>query len=125
MALVPFNQELNRFVLVAKNGKNARFRVTWGAESRSFGAEELAKGINLAAEFPANPFTEAFAKVDARVIAKQAYETRQIKQLFHGSKAKTEMGEVAAESERERQPLADVIKAAFVPVEHTIRISPE
>jgi lysophospholipase L1-like esterase len=125
MALVPFNEELNRFVLVAKNGKNARFRVTWGAESRSFGAEELAKGINLAAEFPANPFTEAFAKVDARVIAKQAYETRQIKQLFHGSKAKTEMEEVVAESERERQPLADVIKAAFVPVEHTIRISPE
>jgi lysophospholipase L1-like esterase len=125
MTLVPFNEELNRFVLIGKNGKAKRYRVTWGSESRSYTSEDLAKGINLAAEFPMNPFTEAFAKVDAAVIAKQTFETKQIKQLFHGSRAKTEMEEVVTESEKERQPLADAIRASFVPLEHTIKIAPE
>ncbi len=125
MTLVPFNEELNRLVLMAKNGKAPRYRVTWGSESKGFSSEELGKGINLAAEFPVNPFTEPFAKVDAAVIAKQVFETKQVKQLFHDTRAKTEMEQVVAESERDREPLAEAIKAAFVPVEHVIKVSPE
>jgi len=125
MTLVPFNEELNRFVLIGKNGKAERYRVTWGSETRTFASEDLAKGINLAVEFRESPFTEAFARVDAAVIAKQNFETKQIKQLFHGPRAKTEMEDVVTESEKERQPLADAIKAAFVPVEHTLKIQPE
>lgn len=125
MTLIPFNHELNRFILVAKNGRAGRYRVQWGSESKVFTSEQLAEGVNLAAEFTINPFCEAFAKVDSAVAAKQAYETKQIKQLFRSPGAKIDMEGVAAESEKERAPLEEAIHAAFVPVTHTIKIEPQ
>jgi hypothetical protein len=125
MTLIPFNQELNRLTLKADNTKaGRRYQVTWGSESKTFTADQLARGINLAAEFPCNPFCEAFAKVDAAVAAKQAYETQQIKQAFRSPEAKTDMEGVAARTEKEREPLAAAIRAAFVPVTHTLKIAP-
>src|SRR5215467_3849708 len=100
MTLIPFNRELNRFVLVAKNGKAGKYRVTWGNESKTFTSAQLANGINLAEEFPSNPFGEAFAKVDSTVAAKEAFETKQIKQIFRSPGAKIDMEGVAAESEK-------------------------
>jgi hypothetical protein len=124
LTLVPFNEELNRMTLKAKSVKpGRRYKVTWGTESMTFTAEQLERGINLAAEFESNPFCAAFAKVDAAVAAKQAYETKQIKQLFRSPEAKTDMEGVAAQTEKEREPLAAAIKAAFVPVTHTIKIA--
>jgi lysophospholipase L1-like esterase len=124
MTLIPFNQELNRLTLKADNVKAGRkYKVTWGSESKIFTADQLTRGINLAAEFPCNPFCEAFAKVDAAVAAKQAYETKQIKQAFRSPEAKTDMEGVAASTEKEREPLAAAIRAAFVPVTHTIKIA--
>ena len=123
LTLIPFAQDLNRLVLKAENLKAGRtYKVTWGKVSRTFNAAQLESGINLAAEFPCNPFCEAFAKVDAAVAAKQAYETKQIKQTFRSPEAKTEMEGVATRTEQERAPLAAAIKAAFVPVTHTIKI---
>jgi hypothetical protein len=125
MTLIPFNRELNRFVLVAKNGKVGKYRVTWGGESKTFTSEQLANGINLAEEFPINPFDEAFAKVDSAVAAKEAFETKQIKQIFRSQGAKIDMEGAAAESEKERAPLAEAIQAAFVPVTHTLKMEPQ
>jgi lysophospholipase L1-like esterase len=125
MTLVPFNQELNRLTLKAAGVKTGqRYKVTWRSESKTFAADQLAHGINLAAEFPCNPFCEAFAKVDAAVAAKQAYETREIKQAFRSAEAKINMQGVADRTEKEREPLAAAIHAAFVPVTHTIKIAP-
>src|ERR1035437_3362864 len=119
MALVPFNEDLNRLTLKATHVKaGGRYKVTWGSESKTFAAEQLKRGINLAAEFPCNPFCAAFAKVDAAVAAKQAYETKQIKQAFRSPEAKTDMEEVADRTEKEHAPLAAAIRAAFVPVTH-------
>jgi hypothetical protein len=125
MVLVPFNEDLNRLMLVVKNGPTGVYRVTWGPESRSFTGQQLEEGVNLAAEFPSSPFAEAFAKVDAAVAAKQAYETKQIKQRFHGKEArenKEAMEPIVTETEKEREPLAAAIKAAMVPVTHTVKI---
>jgi hypothetical protein len=122
MALVPFNRELNRLMLVAKGGSAAQYRVTWGAESRIYTAAQLAKGINLAEDFAINPFSEAFKKVDEAVFAKQSYETKQIKQIFHSKEARADMAAAVASTEAERAPLVAAIKAAFVPVTHTVRI---
>jgi hypothetical protein len=123
MTLIPFNQELNRLVLEVTNVKaGGSYKVTWSTESKTFLAAQLQLGINLAAEFPCNPFCEAFGKVDAAVAAKQAYETKQIKESFRSPKAKTDMEEVAALTEKEREPMAQAIQAAFVPVTHTIKI---
>jgi len=124
MTLIPFNQELNRFMLVARKGKAQNYEVNWGGQSKTFSAEQLEHGINLAAEFPCNPFCDSFAKVDAAVAAKQAYETKQIKQLFRNPEAKANMEEVVAQTEREREPLAQAIQAEFVPVQHTVTITP-
>jgi hypothetical protein len=125
MTLVPFNQDLNRLTLKTTGVKaGRRYKVTWGSESKTFTADQLASGINLAAEYPCNPFCEAFGKVDAAVAAKQAYETKQIKQSFRSAEAKTDMPGVAARTEKGREPLAAAIRAAFVPVTHTIKIAP-
>ncbi|HEY4414310.1 MAG TPA: SGNH/GDSL hydrolase family protein [Verrucomicrobiae bacterium] len=122
MSLVPFNQDLNRLTLVVKNGAAKKYGVTWGTETRTYTAQQLATGVNLAADFNVNPFSAAFSKVDAAVTAKQNYETHQIKELFHSSAAKTNLDEVAAASEKERQPLVDAIAQAFKPVTYTLHI---
>lgn len=150
MTLVPFNQELNRLTLLVKHGKADKYKVTWGEESRSYTAEQLGRGINLADDFQVNPFTSAFNAVDKAVAAKQNYETKQIKQIFHdlvGGKwksadairdgeirqlfeahakdGKVALDDIVDDTERQRAPLAEAIKTAFVPVSHTIRIQPE
>ena len=63
--------------------------------------------------------------MDSAVAAKQAFETKQIKQAFRSQEAKADMEGVVAQTEKEREPLAEAVKAAFVPVTHTIWISAE
>jgi lysophospholipase L1-like esterase len=125
MALVPFNAELNRLMLVAKNASAKSYRVTWGTETRTYTAQQLVKGINLANDFATNPFSAAFGKVDAAVAAKQAFETKQVKQLFHGEDGRRDMEGTVASSEKDRAELVAAVKAAFVPVTHAIRIEAE
>lgn len=122
MSLVPFNQELNQFMLVVKNAPAGGCRVTWGDTSKSYTAAQLKAGVNLAADFEVNPFSEAFKRVDEAVAQKQAYETRQVKTLFHGPEGHTDMDMTVALTEKTRAPLAEAVESAFVPVRHTIRI---
>jgi lysophospholipase L1-like esterase len=122
MALVPFNEDLNRLTLVVRNATASRYRVTWGEASRSYTAAELAKGVNLAADFATNPFSEAFNRVDEAVARKQAYETRQVKELFHGPEGKADMDGTAAVTEKARAPLASAIRRTMKPVKHALRI---
>ena len=121
-ALVPFHQELNRLMLVARNGTAPRYRVRWGNQSKVFTAAELRRGINLAAEFEVTPFAAAFARVDAAVATKQAFETRQVKQVFHGAEGRADWEGAVRRTEAERQRLVSAIQAAFVPVVHTISL---
>jgi hypothetical protein len=123
MTLVPFNQELNRLILVVRGATAAAYRVGWGEQSRSYTAAQLSAGVNLADDFALNPFSAAFAKVDAAVAAKQAYETKQIKEVFHGAEGRAGIEAAAARTEAERAPLAAAILAALVPVAHAIRIT--
>ena len=125
MTLVPFNTELNRLKLIVKGGTAENYAVTWGDETHDYSAVQLATGVNLAEDFTVNPFSAAFAKVDAAVADKQKYETRQIKELFHGPEGKADADATAALTEKTRQPLANAIATAFVPVTHTIRIQPK
>jgi lysophospholipase L1-like esterase len=122
MTLVPFNAELNRLTLVVKGAPAAGCKVTWGDASRTYPADALAKGVNLAEDFERNPFSEAFKKVDAAVLAKQAYETKQVKQIFHGKEGREDMEGAVKKTEAERAPLAEAVRAALVPVTHTLRI---
>src|SRR6266480_542796 len=112
MALVPFNPELNRLMLVVKNAPLKSYKVTWGNETKTYSTEQLSKGVNLADDFPVNPFSDAFDKVDAAVAAKQAYETRQIKDLFHGPEGKADIDLAVSLTEKVRAPLARAIADA-------------
>ena len=132
MSLVPFNQDLNRLTLIVKNETAANYKVTWGDDSKVFTAEQLAQGINLAAEFPHNPFSDKFAQVDAAVAAKQAYETDEIKKQFEGQDQNltreqiTERTEAAVnQAEVKHSQLASAVAAAFEPVTYTLKIEVE
>jgi hypothetical protein len=123
---VPFEEELNRFQLVVKDARNsAHYEVKWGNILRSYTGAELRHGVNLAQDFTITPFDTAFRAVDSAVAAKQAYETKQIKEQFHGEAGRTDMEGTVQRTEAERAPLAAAIKAAMVPVEHTITITRE
>jgi len=125
MALVPFNQDLNRLMLVVKGGKASQYQITWGDTTRSYSAQRLATGVNLAADFEDNPFSDAFAVVDQAVARKQEFETKQIKNLFHGEAGKADMEKTVTESEKDRAPLVAAIREAFTPVTHTLTITPQ
>ena len=121
---LPFESQLNRMILYVRDaGRTNQYDVTWGNESKTFPGAQLRSGIDLIREFKANPFQGPFAKVDAAVAAKQAFETKEIKQLFRSPEAKANMEEVVTKAEAERAPLAEAIAKSFVPVEHTITIT--
>jgi hypothetical protein len=93
-------------------------------------SQALAAGINLAAEFPENPFGPAFAKLTAAVREQQNFETPGIKQIINPSanhrkllpeEAATIDALVAAVRTRAAK-LNDAAAAAVVPVTHTIRV---
>lgn len=125
MTLVPFNERLNRLMLVANGGKVANYKVTWGKISRTYSSQQLAKGINLAADFDENPFSEPFRKVDGAVAGKQGYEIKQIQQIIHGPEGQADMELAVKMSEEVHAEREAAIRVAFVPVTHAIRIEGE
>jgi len=125
MEWVPFFQDLSQFVLKVRKTEAPKYRVVWGEFEKVFTSDQMQAGINLADAFPVNPFSGAFQKVDSAVAAKQSYETRQIKQIFHGPEGRQEPELAAALTEKVRAPLAEEIRKSFQPVKHTIRVVAE
>lgn len=136
LPFLPFNDELNRFMLVVKGLKADKAAVTWGKETKTFTADQLAKGVNLAAEFMDSPFSEAFQKVDQAVAKKQGFETMMIKQAYHtlGPLARDLVGDAEAEAAiktikdrmtTKHEALGKAARETVVPVKHTITIAAE
>ena len=124
MALCDFDQRFNRFTLVVRNLKTPRASVAWGNGTVTFTREALEKGVNLAAAFSDNPFSAPFAALHEAVRARQAYETKQIKQVLHGPEGKQDMEAAVRATEAERAPLAAAVAAAHRALDHTIRVTP-
>jgi lysophospholipase L1-like esterase len=129
----PFNEELNRFRLIVHGAETSdRLKVTWGEETREYGADELAKGINLAGEFlDKNPFYEFFNAVHEQVKRQQGYELPMMKQYVHflpqfmsmvPQDAAQKVQDVADLMEREREFIAREAAMNVLPVRHTIKI---
>ncbi|NBN95484.1 MAG: hypothetical protein EBV31_07705 [Verrucomicrobia bacterium] len=93
-----------------------------GHEARAKYGEGFKLGVNLAAEFPQNPTSPAFAKIWQAVGDKQAYETKQIKTLFRSPEAKKDMEAVVKSSQVEFDRLAAALKAVIKPVDSTIKV---
>jgi len=133
---VQFNQDLNRLTLVVKNLKSAKAQITWGTVTKEFARADLEKGINLAAEFLDNPFSEAFGKVTEAVAGKQGYETWAIKEMITKFRALREQVPGNAEIEKDAASIRDAVlakqatlqeqaRATVTPVKHTITVSAE
>lgn len=127
----PFNQELNNFKLIVADAKSdQQYKVTWGESSKNFSGADLAKGVNLAAEFIENPFSEPFRKVEEQIRHQQNYETPLVKQSIHGL---LDMSRSAPEQEKliagvrsvlvaSDEPLRAKSALAVMPVRHTLAI---
>jgi lysophospholipase L1-like esterase len=134
LPFVPFNDDLNRYVLKVRNLESPRVVVTWGTEAKMFTREQLEKGINLAAEFSRTPFDEPFAALSAAVADKQAYETMMIKQLVTDFQKIPGIGDDAEAQAavsvlndrlmRRWKQLEAKVRERLVPVKHSITIAP-
>lgn len=124
LALVPFDDELNRFVLKITSPESSAYSVTWGAVSKTYTASELGAGISLAKDFHQNPLVPAFNAIWNAIAAKQDYETRQIKMLVHGPEGEADMDATFALTEKTRARLVEAVRTACKPVEHELLIVP-
>ena len=131
---IPFNQDLNRLTLVVHNLKSGSAKVTWGRESKAFTRQQLADGVNLAAEFPKNPFCDAFVAVDKFVARKQAFEQALVYGAFAslGRMAEIEDHDQAGEDRlimdkliNRETALQAHVRTLVIPVKHTIKIEPQ
>ncbi|OAM90599.1 SGNH/GDSL hydrolase family protein [Termitidicoccus mucosus] len=128
--VLPFNEELNSLILVVKNAPAPRMRVSWGEWSRVYTAGELARGVNLAADFLDNPFCESFARLTAAVREKQDYETDAVKIILSslGTWEKYFPEEQASSALRREKVVKKsveqqaAVRAALQPVRHTLQL---
>lgn len=132
---VPFNQELNRFVLVVKNLGGDKAKVEWGGHTETFTKAELEKGVNLTEKFTGqNPFSGYFAKLDAKISGKEASETQLIKNWINSfmaiSKAldndKDTVEAFSAIKQKlmaKNEKMSNDVRAMVAPVKHTITVS--
>lgn len=130
---IPFHQDLNRFTLRVTHSPAAALRVTWGGTQRTFSAAQLERGVNLAAEFPTNPFSEPFARVLAAVQRRDAFEVIALRRVWNPLSGFDAVApEEGARVRAIRQLLVEMVeherhltRAELVPVTHTISIEPE
>lgn len=127
---MPFNDELNRFRLVVTNLGAPKAKVTWGPDHREYTAAELEKGVNLAADFLGNPFSEAFRQVEGAIFQKQQMETPLVKQAMNALPAyirllpdeKTTFERIAESLVKKDVAARAEVAAAVKPVTHTLMI---
>jgi lysophospholipase L1-like esterase len=123
----PFNQDLNRFNLIVTGAGEGKVKVTWGKEAKEFAAADLAKGINLAAQFLDNPFSAPFQQVEGVIAKQQGVETPLVKSLMHAlPEFRKIVPEEAAAMEtallKKEKTLRDASAEAVKPVTHTLKI---
>ena len=136
LPFLPFNQDLNRFILKVKSLDAPKAKVTWGTETLEFSKEDLEKGINLAAEFSKTPFDAPFRKAMGEVTRKQMFETQyikgivsQLRSLGNDAKDSADIIPIANQLKEkifEIQARKDAeVKQAITPVKYELTITPE
>jgi len=126
----PFNDDLNRFKLIVSGGNADRYKITWGETSKEFSAAALSKGVNLAAEFIANPFCKPFRDGEKSIRDQQNFETLMIKQLVHSlaqykemlPEDKSQFDQICDDAGKKDAKLMSSAREAVKPVTHIIKI---
>ena len=118
-------------MLVVKNAGTGKVKVIWGDASKEFDAEQLGKGINLAAEFLVNnPFAQPFRKIEQQIQRKEEIETPLVKTKLHDMTAWIKAQPATSEPlEKAASDIVDMdrnlqqaVTASVAPVKHTIKI---
>jgi lysophospholipase L1-like esterase len=131
---LPFNQDLNRLVLVVKNLETPKGVVTWGEQSKEFSREDLAAGVNLAAEFDQTPFDGPFGELVDAVGQKQNFETMMIKgiitqfrnyppQLREDPEVQAAVATITNKLHAEQAALDAAARKKLVPVKHKLSVA--
>ena len=81
---------MNRYLLVVKGIKGSKAKVTWASQTKEFAAADLAKGVNLAAEF-LSILLRAVLQGQRGGCKAAALETTLVKQYMHNVPAFTAM----------------------------------
>jgi hypothetical protein len=117
LTCIPFNDESNRYLLIVKNLPTARAKVYLDDQSHDFSAEELAKGVNLAKDMPADhPFGLVTTLVNGGVSAQQYQEQLAGEALLQGKPD--------PQADAKREAALQAAKNRIDPVQATIRIQP-
>ena len=133
LPFVPFNKDLNRFILKVKGLSSDKAVVEWGTEKKEFTKARLEQGINLAEEFEKTPFDDQFNKVMQAVAEKQVFEMSMIKQFIthlrwldqqfkDDAQVKNSEETIRLALEKRRLQMEDAAHAAVTPVKHTISV---
>jgi lysophospholipase L1-like esterase len=131
---LPFNQDLNRLTLKVTNLDTPKGVVTWGSQSKEFSKEQLAAGINLAAEFEKTPFDGPFIELVNAIGQKQNFETYMIKniittfrnyppELKADAELQAALKTVVARLHARQAALDAAAREKLVPVKHTISVA--
>ncbi len=125
----PFNQDLNRLTLKVVGANGPKYKVTWGEASREYTGAELTAGVNLAADFIQNPFSEPFNVVERAIKEKQNFETgyfkniiRTVNQYRAQIKDDAAVDAFLAACNKRHAELTQAIVDAKKPVTHTIKV---
>ena len=132
LPFLPFNADLNRYVLIVHGLTSKETKITWGTQSHEFASADLEKGVNLADAFPTgNPFADQFAKVDAAVHKQQDQETRVTWEYLADAKRAiglaipsqmATLDQIQNTAIERCDALAQEAAALVVPVRHTLTI---
>jgi lysophospholipase L1-like esterase len=131
---LPFNQDLNRLTLKVTDLDTPKGVVTWGTKTKEFSKEQLAAGINLAAEFEETPFDAPFAALVEAIGAKQNFETYAIKsiitqfrsyppELKSDAELQAALKTVVSRLHARQAALDTAAREKLVPVKHTITVA--
>ena len=129
----PFNQDLNRFILVVDGLDKDKAKVTWGNTTKEYTRDELKAGVNLAADFMSNPFVDQFHKVNQAVVDQQNNESNIMRNILPSipllkqasPKNAAVLDQVAADCITWDQAAMEKARALVIPIQHTITVVPE
>jgi lysophospholipase L1-like esterase len=126
LEVLPFNAELNRLQLIVTGAPSGRVKVMWGKWFKIFRADELARGVNLAAEFLDNPFAGTFKELQHAVSKQQQFEATGDQGIWRSltegwRERESSSDEATLERVRELEAAA---RAAVKPVRHSLTITP-
>jgi len=131
LKFLPFNQDLNRYMLIVNGLKTPKAKITWG-ETHEYTADQLARGVNLAADFMVNPFRDQFFRVHQAVQFQQQQEMMLMQGSMDGVRIyKATFPDASGAIDQWinsgmllRNALYKSSAARAIPIEHTIRIEP-